>query len=253
VHRCQPRRYRVAQGLGGIKEVKIAGLEKGYLRCRQASRTFERRRSSLQVFSGPRATPGVIAIGGMLLVIMALLVRNDGNLLAVLPAIAVYAFAGVRLLPVMQVLYRAAVALRASGPAVDRLQREFAEDEVGPELTMPQTMLLTRAIQLRHINFAYPNAERTALRDVSLTIPVHATVGFVGKTGAGKTTIIDLILGLLEPQEGLLVTARPSVNTTSAPGSGPSATGHSILFSPMNALRPISPSAPHWRRSTWPQ
>ena len=201
-------RYRIAQeALGGIKEVKIAGLEKGYLRrFGQASRTYERRRSSLQVLSEmPRYALEVIAIGGMLLVIMALLVRNDGNLLAVLPAIAVYAFAGVRLLPVMQVLYRAVVALRASGPVVDRLHREFADDEVGPELTMPPPMPLTRAIQLRHVSFAYPNAERTALRDVSLTIPVHAAVGFVGKTGAGKSTIIDLILGLLEPQKGELL------------------------------------------------
>lgn len=206
-------RFQVAQeAFGGIKEVKVGGLEKGYLRrFERASRVYERRRASLQVFGDmPRYALEAIAIGGMLLVIMALLLRNDGNLSATLPAIAVYAFAGIRLLPVVQTLYRAIVTLRASGPALSQLHRDLIDDSAGPEFEIPPPMPLRRAIELRDVSFAYPNAERPALREITLTIPMHATVGIVGKTGAGKSTLVDLILGLLEPQEGrLLVDGAP--------------------------------------------
>jgi ABC-type multidrug transport system ATPase subunit len=63
---------------------------------------------------------------------------------------------------------------------------------------------LTRELVLEGVHFAYPAAARTALQDVSLTIPARATVGIVGGTGAGKTTLVDLILGLLTPDSGLL-------------------------------------------------
>ncbi len=68
----------------------------------------------------------------------------------------------------------------------------------------------SRDLELRHIDYSYATAERTALKDVNLKIPARSTIGIVGGTGAGKTTLIDLILGLLSPQEGeILVDGAP--------------------------------------------
>ena len=65
-------------------------------------------------------------------------------------------------------------------------------------------LLLNKDITLRNIHFSYPNTSRKALKDINVIIPAKTTVGFMGTTGSGKTTMIDTILGLLEPQEGTL-------------------------------------------------
>ena len=61
-----------------------------------------------------------------------------------------------------------------------------------------------KSIILKNVHYSYPNTSRTALKNINLTIPVRSKVGFVGATGSGKTTIVDIILGLLEPQSGTL-------------------------------------------------
>ena len=57
---------------------------------------------------------------------------------------------------------------------------------------------------LKNIHYNYPNASKTALKNINLTIPVNKTIGLVGATGSGKTTTVDIILGLLEAQKGTL-------------------------------------------------
>ena len=66
------------------------------------------------------------------------------------------------------------------------------------------SLQLNDAITLKHIYYNYPNASRTALKDINLVIPANSIVGLVGVTGSGKTTMVDVILGLLEPQQGTL-------------------------------------------------
>ena len=63
---------------------------------------------------------------------------------------------------------------------------------------------LNKNISLKNIYYHYPNTSRTALKDIHFNIPTHKTVGIVGATGSGKTTTVDIILGLLEPQQGTL-------------------------------------------------
>ena len=65
-------------------------------------------------------------------------------------------------------------------------------------------MPLNKAITLNNINYNYPNTSRTTLKNINLTIPAQKTVGFVGETGCGKSTTVDIILGLLKPQKGTL-------------------------------------------------
>jgi ATP-binding cassette, subfamily B, bacterial PglK len=200
-------RFQIAQEvLGGVKEVKVGGLERGYLRrYERASERYSRRRTTQQVIGTvPRYFLEIVAIGGMLLVILVLLVRNEGDLGAALPVIALYAFAGLRLLPVIQTLYQALVSLRGGKPALDALYADFADEAAGPDLAEPEPMPLAQALELDRVSFTYPGAERPALRDISLTIAAQTTVGFVGRTGAGKSTIVDVILGLLEPRSGAL-------------------------------------------------
>jgi ATP-binding cassette, subfamily B, bacterial PglK len=203
-------RFRIAQeATGGIKDVKLLGLEEGYIRRFQGPALRVARAGALRMMLGevPRYLLQGIAFGGMLLVILALLVAESGSLAAMLPILGVYAFAGLRLLPALQQIYSQTAALRFNRPALDALHRDLAETEAGAALApvaAPPPMELRDRIELVDVHYRYPHAEREALRGLGLTIPARSTVGIVGGTGAGKTTAVDLMLGLLAPGSGRL-------------------------------------------------
>lgn len=202
------QRFQIAQEvLSGVKEVKLGGHEKVYLgRFEKQSYKVARLSSIAQVAKQmPRYALELMAIGAMLSIVMALLIRADGQLAVALPKIALFSFAALRLLPVLEALYQAFVALGFGQATLNNLYDDLFEDIKGPDYrAKPEPMKLNQAITLENVDFAYPKAERPALKDVSLIIPAHSTVGFVGTTGAGKSTIIDIILGLLEAQKGSL-------------------------------------------------
>lgn len=198
-------RFRIAQEvLAGVKEVKISGLERGYIRrFDKASLRYSRLRSQLNLVREiPRHMLELVAIGGILSVILALLFRANGDLNAALPTMAVYAFAGLRLLPAIQTLYQAVVALRFGGPALDALWSDIFEADHATDLTPIEPLHLRGNIQLEDVHFAYPDVKRRTLQGISLSISACSTVALVGPTGSGKSTIVDIILGLLEPQAG---------------------------------------------------
>jgi ABC-type multidrug transport system fused ATPase/permease subunit len=205
VREARKNRFRIAQEVfGGAKEVKLGSLEVGYMReFTEVSLRMARGTSTqLAMMDLPRQLLEALAIGGMLAVIIGLLVRHQGDLNAVLPVIALYGFAGLRLLPVVQVVYRSLLALRASGPYVEALVDDLkAPVQIISSATVAR-MALTEAIELKNVSYSYPQSDRQALRNVDLTIRRHSSVAFIGKTGAGKTTVVDIVLGLLTPQTG---------------------------------------------------
>lgn len=197
-------RYKVAQEvLAGVKEVKMGGHEAGYLRrFERAAIRFGRLKTIIQLVKQlPRYLLELIAIGGIVTLILTLLFRADGDLNAILPVIALYAFAGFRLLPVIQALYQATVSLRYGKPALEALHDDLTEDVLVAE-PAAERLPFNSEISLHDVSFTYPGAERPVLENVSLTIPAGSSVGIFGPSGAGKSTLIDIILGLLEPTSG---------------------------------------------------
>ena len=107
-------------------------------------------------------------------------------------------------------IYHSIVSIRFNDPALSELCADLVASEQFVDLAPVPALPLRDSIALHKVSFAYPNADKPALRDVSLVIPAHSAVGLVGTTGAGKSTAVDLLLGLLEPQEGqLLVDGEP--------------------------------------------
>ena len=212
-------RFQVAQeALGGIKDVKVLNLEGGYLRSfSKAAARFAKRQATNQIIGAlPTYFLQGIAFGGILAILLIFLETKKGDLAGVLPVIALYAFAGMRLLPAMQQVYNAMTKLRFSKPALDALHKEIAEVGSQQLINIENQALptgpitLNNRIELNDICYTYPKAEKPALQNLSITIKANTTVAFIGSTGAGKTTAVDLILGLLEPQQGeLLVDGRP--------------------------------------------
>ena len=203
--------YQIAQeALGGIKDVKVLGLEKGYIHSFQNPAMRLARISTKFKFISevPQFAMQAIVYGGMLIILLALMVARDGDLAAVLPLIALYAFAGSRLNPALQTIYRSFTTLRFSKHALDTLHKDLVEiGSIGGAASIINDrshglLRLQSELQLDNITYSYPQAEHPALIDLSLTIPAKTTVGLVGSTGAGKTTVVDIIMGLLVSQQG---------------------------------------------------
>ena len=189
--------------------MKFLGLEDVYLRRYQVPSRQNARANTFRsvIADSPRYLLQGLAFGGMLLMILILLFAGGGSLAGVLPLLAIYAFAGLRLLPAMQQIYSELTMIRFNRMALNSLHRDMAEihatqDELPAEAVRVEPVHLRERLELVDVHYSYPLAERPALRGLTLSIPAQTTVGIVGGTGAGKTTMVDLILGLLDLQQG---------------------------------------------------
>ncbi|PKP67594.1 MAG: ABC transporter ATP-binding protein, partial [Alphaproteobacteria bacterium HGW-Alphaproteobacteria-5] len=190
----------------GIKDVKLLGLEQTYLaRYHTPSRRLGESASLGQVIGEmPRHLLEAIAFGGMILLALVLLARGSGQLVDVLPTLGVFAFAGLRMIPAMQQIYLALTQMRYIGAMLDNVHRDTVETGARSPRALPEVPVLRlgERLDLVEVSYAYPQAGRGVLQGLSLTIPARTTAGIVGGTGAGKTTAVDLILGLLAPDSG---------------------------------------------------
>ena len=199
-------RYRIAQeALAGIKDVKVMGLERAYLeRYRGPSRALSRVEGAAQLVGEmPRHLLETLLFAGMFAMVLYLVTSGGGSAVGAAPVLGLYAVAGLRMVPAIQQVYHALADMRYAGPALEALIRdsELAHRPL-PEGRGVAPLGLRATLELRDLRYAYPEAGRAALNGLSLTIPAGGVIGIVGGTGAGKTTLVDLVLGLLEPQGG---------------------------------------------------
>ena len=195
----------VSEAFGAAKEVKLSGLEQIYIkRFSDSAKSFAQTASAAAIIRLlPRFILEAIAFGGIMLVILYLM-NQTGSFNNALPVISLYVFAGYRLMPALQQAYSSLSQLAFVGPSLDALSNEIKSLKQF-NLNQDQGVIsFNKAITLKNISYNYPNSSRTALRDVNLKIPAKNTVGIIGSTGCGKTTTVDIILGLLEAQKGTL-------------------------------------------------
>jgi ATP-binding cassette, subfamily B, bacterial PglK len=201
-------RFRVTgEALSGIKEVKVLGLEEPYLhRFRKAMRRYvEVEATQALIAAVPRNGLEALTFGGMILFVLWVLLTRHGDMMAALPVLGLYAFAGVRLFPTMQKLYDTVATLRFGAPALQALHADLtAPIEGGDRIGAARgpAIRLRESLELSGIVYQFAAADRPALDRLDLRIEARTTVGIVGSTGAGKTTAVDVMLGLLAPQAG---------------------------------------------------
>ncbi len=208
-------RFKVAtESLFAIKEVKIGGVEDLYIkRFNSSAKEFAKNEAQLKTITAlPRYALEAIAFGGMVLILLSVLDDKNG-VSQILPTVALYAFAGYRLLPAMQALYSNLTSLRFSETIINELYKEIESlGNVDKKKDKEDVSFLDK-ITLNNVSFNYPGTDRSILSNLSLTIPVNNMVGLVGLTGSGKTTLVDIILGLLEPQKGSLRVDGAEINS----------------------------------------
>jgi ABC-type bacteriocin/lantibiotic exporter with double-glycine peptidase domain len=199
----------LSEAFGAIKEIKLYGLEKNYVnRFTVPARIYVRHQTAAQVIGHlPRFFLEAIAFGGMLVVVLYLMQRDE-SLEKVLPVMALYAVAGYRLMPAIQQIYNSLASIRYSSATLDHLQKDFANLRVDTsQYQLPSkghAICVNESIVFNNVSYAYPGSAKPAIAGISLKISAKTKVGFIGKTGSGKTTLVDLITGLLQPKEGTL-------------------------------------------------
>jgi len=206
VFRANEGRFKVlSEAFGASKEVKVGGLEQIYInQFSKPAKNIAQGTALVAIMSQiPRFTLEAVTFGGMLLIILYFMAIT-GDIARVLPVIALYAFAGYRMMPALQRIYVSLTSLRFVGPAIDSLHDDLKNLKPIIESEYKNSLNLTKDICLKNIYYNYPNASKTALKNINLIIPANKTVGLVGATGSGKTTTVDIILGLLEAQKGTL-------------------------------------------------
>ncbi len=197
----------LAEAFGGIKDIKVSGLEDFFVsRFDVPALNFSKNKAYVQIASQlPRFALEILVFGGILLLVL-LLTRGEDGFDKILPVVTLYAFAGYRLMPAAQQIYASLTVLRSSRQALNNLIREINAlpnvQETGPS---NKRIRVKNSIFLDNVTYAYPLASKSAINDLSIKVMANSIVGFVGATGAGKTTLADVMLGLLQPQNGRLV------------------------------------------------
>jgi ABC-type multidrug transport system fused ATPase/permease subunit len=195
----------VSETFGGIKDIKILGKEQVFLNLfSEPSRKYSMNDVKIEIIGDiPKYMMETIAIGGILCVILVM-IHGGSEMNEFLPVLTIYAFGAYRLLPSLQKIFRAVSSIKYHFKIVDNLHSDYNVLPDGPPLAeddIPR-MPFENEIKLESIVFSYPNTGRDVIKNQSLVIKNNTSIALVGSTGCGKTTLVDIILGLLEAHSG---------------------------------------------------
>jgi ABC-type multidrug transport system fused ATPase/permease subunit len=195
------------EGLGGIRDVLIDGSQNSYTEIYRRADTLSRRAQASITFVSNSPRFGIEALGMVLIAGLALnLSRNSGGLATSIPVLGALALGAQALLPALQAGYLSWSTLRANEATLRDTLRLL--DQPLPEHAgkpNPAPIPFGRSIDLSNVGFRYAPDGPWVLRNVDLHIPKGARIGFKGTTGGGKSTLLDVVMALLEPTEGRLL------------------------------------------------
>lgn len=209
------RMYKaIQQAMGGIKEVKVMGREKFFSDVyAEAGTESVRLNCRYSIINAIPARLIETLCMCTVLGIIAVKIACGEDLSAVVPSLSAFAIAAIRLLPRANSINGSINTITFSMPSLEALYDDLTESDREEEerlTTIEEKKRHHKAVEpgderhifARHLTYTYPNKQEPVLKDVNLTIRDGETVGIVGVTGAGKTTLVDLLLGLLKPDSG---------------------------------------------------
>lgn len=195
----------LGESFDSIKHVRLRGAEEVIFENFWANLTLRRRASRSLFFNGalPKPTFETTAVTSLVLLSFAM-IGQGRSLQAIIPTITLIGAIAIRMLPTLNQMTQMMVELNANESAVELMSREFSEYHLteAPTQFVAEDEHLKGDIILENVNYRYPGQSSDVIHDVSLTIKSGSSVAFVGPTGSGKSTLVDLIIGLLEPRSG---------------------------------------------------
>lgn len=228
VTKAQKQRFKMmGEGFGGIKDVMLLGRQETFVtRFTNASNQMADAHGKNRVMAQtPRYIMELVAFGTIIFLILHLLSSHAGDVGTVLPILSVYALAGMKLLPAFQQVYASFSEIKGNLAAFEELRKDLFESSSGYDLgrnesAKPQkdpiennkreVWKAQQGVEFKNVTFTYPGKETPALNNLSLTVPVNQVIGLVGASGSGKSTAIDMLLGLISPNSGqVLIDGKP--------------------------------------------
>ncbi|NTW83805.1 MAG: ABC transporter ATP-binding protein [Chlorobiaceae bacterium] len=194
------------EGLGGIRDILIDGNQGVYCNIHHNAELIMRHAQGSSVFISDSPRFGMETLGLVLIASLAyLLMQQPDGLAKAIPVLGTLALGAQRVLPVMQQAY-GAVSKIQSGQAslqdVLALLEQRIPEYAGQSVAEP--IPFHERIALRNLSFRYTRQSPWVLKDIELSIAKGSRIGFIGRTGSGKSTLIDIVMGLLQPTDGRL-------------------------------------------------
>ena len=212
----------MSEGFGGIKEILLLGRQNFFKkRFFIASENFFYAWGNSQVLSSvPKYFMELVSFSAAVLLVMYFLVSNQGNLEIILPIVSIYALAGFKLLPAFQQIYFSISTIQANIASYENIKSDLKSSAVhysdynyeDDASVSSESISFSKAIMLSNISFSYPETSQSLISNLSIEFPKNQVIGLVGPSGSGKSTIIDILMGLVEPDAGELVVDSSALN-----------------------------------------
>ena len=206
--KANEERYQSCQEVfGGIKDVMINHAHAHYLKRFDSNSRIYARHLATQESLGQIPLHIIETIGyGCLILLAIFLVLKNQNVGTILPVIGLYGVAAYRMLPAAQNIYRSFTTLKFSENILKEVLDEFElKHQELKEDFVTSTIKFDKEFSLSNVKFYYPNnPNKVIFSDVNIVVEKNTSLGIVGKSGSGKTTLMDVMLGLLEPTQGIL-------------------------------------------------
>lgn len=196
------------QTFEGVKEIKVLSNEEYFIRTYEE--TYQEQTDVVRKYSLINVVPKymieTVCITGIM-IYLAVNIMYNPNYMAIIPQLAVFVTAAFRLLPMVNAVYAYMNTIVYHRASIDLLYHDISEvDETEKqEKGQPEEITFRKKIELSHVDFRYEGMEKNVLSDVNIEIPMGKSVAFIGPSGGGKTTTVDLILGLLQPDKGAVL------------------------------------------------
>ncbi len=194
----------IAETLGGIKQVKILGRENFF-----QTRFLANSKNSVRLFARAETVQRIPAylvelwgVLGLLVVVFAMLLQGKSTV-AIVSSLGLFVGASFRFVPALNRILSASQTLKLAKPAIDVVCEEVGRTSA--DQVSKAKISFASELKFEKVSFSYDSEAAHVLHNVSLTLTAGESLGIVGRSGAGKTTLVDLLLGLLAPTAGWVI------------------------------------------------
>jgi ATP-binding cassette, subfamily B, bacterial PglK len=210
ISRFQALRYKLmGEGFGGIKELLLSGRQNYFIdQFEEASINFSYAKARNLIFGQiPRYFIEMIAFSMVIIFVLYLVLTSTASLASIFPVISLYALAALKLLPALQQIYYSLSMIRGHLPGLHNMEEDLkrSSEESNQESLFDLTTNeynFSKNVRFENISFSYEGTSQKTLQNINLNIGCNQTIGIVGSSGSGKSTIIDILLGLIQPDSG---------------------------------------------------